>query len=83
MWCERVNTDTQREIGRGQGREREGERDRERRVERERQRERERGGGGTYCCTSCLYFFTSLTYSNLADGVSLLYLSSAVEQASM
>ena len=67
--------------------EREKKREREREGGREggrvREREREIINSTTHCCTSCLYFFTSLTSNNLADGVSLLYLSSAVEQASM
>ena len=37
----------------------------------------------THCSTPVLYFLTSLTYKSLAAGVSLVYLKSVVEQASM
>ena len=46
MWCERVNTDTQREIGGAQRRESEGERDRE--------KEREGEGGLTVAHLACI-----------------------------
>ena len=71
----KMNLNEEREGGGGRGR------------GREEEEEEEGEGEGecvwTYCRTSFLYSLTSFAYRSLADGVSFVYLTSDVEQASI